>query len=116
MFLFLFACAECWGNSHSDHAPGTNCFFVCYSLGSHGHKHHWLPELFGRGRGGTVLLVRFLKVGLLNVGSNLFMEKLGVGGSLLIIWCCGRGDVYKKGVPQSFLYVFMWAFSHLPDE
>lgn len=62
-------------------------------------------------------LSRLLKVGVLVWHPNtlLLREKMGVGVSLLIVWCCAPSGVNDKTVSQSFLSILMWAFSHLLD-
>lgn len=40
-------------------------------------------------------------------------EKLGVGGSLPIVWCYTRDGIHSKSVSQHFLPNFHVAFFHL---
>lgn len=46
---------------------------------------------------------------------ELFREKLGVRGSLPIVWCCATGGIYGKSMSQPFLSISMCIFSQLPD-
>lgn len=46
---------------------------------------------------------------------SFLREKLRVGSSLPVVWCCARDGVYVKSVLQPFLHTLMWVFSHSPD-
>ena len=59
-----------------------------------------------------------LNVLLLDVNSPnplLLGDTLGVGGSLLTVWCCADSGFYGDSVSQSFLPGSLQAFSHFPE-
>lgn len=49
----------------------------------------------------------------IDAGSKLYAhrEKLGVGSSLLIVWCCARDGIYGESVCLPFLAMLMWVFT-----
>ena len=56
-------------------------------------------------------MVGTLKVGVLDPNLQLFSDKLGAGGSFLILWCYARGRVYGE-----IMYQLFWCISmHLLD-
>ena len=104
--LVCSLCDESWGNSCGKCLCSfKNCFFVCYY--SVGHMTASPVDFQSQVFWDPVPQVGSLKVGAPYVWSKPFTprEKLGVGGSLLIVWHCARGGVYSQSVSQLSLWI-----------
>lgn len=106
-------CAEHWGNTHRFAFPLRTTFHLLCLNGSPGHKPHWLSEFFW----GPIPPVGVLKVEVLDVGSKPLALHREAGSWEFLLDCrmLYQGGVYDKSMPESFFYVLMWVFSHLPD-